>query len=598
MNADPRSLHKVPERPAEPAQYAEALRLWWVVLPPLAALVCLASITAIVSPEFVAHALFASVLPANTDLVHGRVLVRNLAVAGLVVGAMFLVWRLTLGRNRPGALAGWFVLASIVLYLAGSVSLWWYVNDDAAITFTFARNLAGGYGLVFNRAEAPIEGYSNPLWLLLLAGGRICGMDIVWTAKVGGLVLGAASIMLMGVVVLREHPLSWLALPIAATTASFIIWNNSGLENALHGMLLIAVAMLLRKPLRMRSRRLAALVSLLVLLVLARPEGVLFAAFAGLYVAITALRAKGPFLPALAVWGVPAVAFACLTGFRYWYFGDLLPNTFYAKASQTNPLRLFNPFSGGWSYVHGSAEACGWIVAMVPVLILFDRRRPAPSFLPAALTLVGAQVFFIVSVGGDWMAESRFISPVVPIVSIIIALGLARLWDLLRRACAWNKAGFVICLAVAASIVGPQARRLILFEHHPTTPMDTVARIGRYFVDLAARGGIEDPTLLHHDAGGTTYVANIRLIDLGGLCDRTVAKHWHEPEIIRHYLFEQRRPTFIYSSATFADRIGLQDFPEFHSDYVALPPATDEALKGDVRRVRRDAYDRIFARHK
>src|SRR5512140_2281077 len=41
--------------------------------------------------------------------------------------------------------------------------------DDAMISMRYARNLAHGYGLVWNPGEVPVEGYTNILWTLLFA---------------------------------------------------------------------------------------------------------------------------------------------------------------------------------------------------------------------------------------------------------------------------------------------------------------------------------------------------------------------------------------------------------------------------------------------
>ena len=64
-----------------------------------------------------------------------------------------------------------------VLVLFGShVRLYYWLCDDAFISFRYARNLVNGDGLVFNRGER-VEGYTNFLWILELAGiWKILGM--------------------------------------------------------------------------------------------------------------------------------------------------------------------------------------------------------------------------------------------------------------------------------------------------------------------------------------------------------------------------------------------------------------------------------------
>ena len=63
------------------------------------------------------------------------------------------------------------VLALALLVFACHASLLsgWLI-DDAGITLAYARNLAVGHGLVSQPGAQPLEGFSNPLWTLLLAG--------------------------------------------------------------------------------------------------------------------------------------------------------------------------------------------------------------------------------------------------------------------------------------------------------------------------------------------------------------------------------------------------------------------------------------------
>ena len=48
--------------------------------------------------------------------------------------------------------------------------------DDSYITYQYARNLVEGHGLVFNVGEY-VEGFTNLLWTLLIAGGLALGFE-------------------------------------------------------------------------------------------------------------------------------------------------------------------------------------------------------------------------------------------------------------------------------------------------------------------------------------------------------------------------------------------------------------------------------------
>ena len=68
------------------------------------------------------------------------------------------------------------VFAAVWVPYALLVYRFWFVTDDAFISFRYARNLSEGYGLVFNPGFERVEGYSNFLWVLVLAGFHALGV--------------------------------------------------------------------------------------------------------------------------------------------------------------------------------------------------------------------------------------------------------------------------------------------------------------------------------------------------------------------------------------------------------------------------------------
>ena len=71
------------------------------------------------------------------------------------------------GRLWPRLLIG---IGALLVARAGASFLFSGVTDDHAwIAFRYARNLANGYGMVFNPHGLREEGYSDLLWVLSLA---------------------------------------------------------------------------------------------------------------------------------------------------------------------------------------------------------------------------------------------------------------------------------------------------------------------------------------------------------------------------------------------------------------------------------------------
>jgi hypothetical protein len=114
---------------------------------------------------------------------------------------------------------------------------YWLLIDDAFITFRYARNLIDGAGLVFNIGER-VEGYSNLLWTLLMAGGMTVGVPPETLSRLVSLISALTVLVLTwrtGRRLLPDEPASrWISLlPVVllASNRSFAAWTGSGLEN-------------------------------------------------------------------------------------------------------------------------------------------------------------------------------------------------------------------------------------------------------------------------------------------------------------------------------------------------------------------------------
>jgi|GEM_PF-1909000 len=87
-------------------------------------------------------------------------------------------------------------LVAILVIFSRHVSYFDFVCDDAFISFRYAKNLVTHGELVYNIGER-IEGYTNFLWTLLIAGGIWLGADPVHFAKTLGWFWGAGCLFLV-----------------------------------------------------------------------------------------------------------------------------------------------------------------------------------------------------------------------------------------------------------------------------------------------------------------------------------------------------------------------------------------------------------------
>src|SRR5439155_7709644 len=132
--------------------------------------------------------------------------------------------------------------------------------DDAAITFAYSRSLATGSWFSLQPGVQPVEGFSDPTWMVSLAIGRLLGLfdhggtifgvpDYVLFPKALALLCCAgiltACYLVAKRVTARPALLTLLVGLIIATIPSFVIWTTSGLENSMFALAVVTLAALL-----------------------------------------------------------------------------------------------------------------------------------------------------------------------------------------------------------------------------------------------------------------------------------------------------------------------------------------------------------------
>jgi hypothetical protein len=347
------------------------------------------------------------------------------------------------------------LLVLLAVGLARAASLAW-VCDDSFISIRYAENLLNGHGLVYNAGER-VEGYTNLLWTLLLAALMHLGVAPVTAAKVAGIVAYAALALCLAHWSWRQsrdgsRPFLPLAAGLVLVSNDFHVWATGGLETMLFTAL--AVQALLLTRLESGSAWLAG--ALFGLLVLTRPDGLLFAAAGALSYWIPpgrfpagerTRRSVATLVPVLAV-------LAVLVPWKLAYYGDLLPTAFYSKSV----LRPY--YSQGIIFV-GVYLVKNWVllVAGLLALVAFATGRNEVSsesrwhdrFFLGSCALFTA---YLVHVGGDFMFARRLL-PAAPLLFLVIENRVAR----------WPKPRTSLALAGLALVA--TSLPLPLFDHWP-----------------------------------------------------------------------------------------------------------------------------------
>jgi arabinofuranosyltransferase len=420
------------------------------------------------------------------------------------------------------------VLCGFALHL----SHWFLPADDAFITYRHVDNLLGGHGLVFNPGE-PVEGYSNLLWALLLAGLGGLGLPLpvagsLLAAVCGGLCVAAVarSSEVLGV----EGPLRLLPAACLAAASPWAYWSGAGLETTGFGLGLVL--------LWWGYHRDASPVALLVgvaLLEWLRPEGLAAAPvlLLGLWFDRRADRTR-------IAQGV--VGFAVLWGGRLiarkLYYGAWVATPTVAKA-----VHGVEHVGRGVDYIARGVAENGLVplvlIAGLALALSFRRALEAPDAAgspdtdadpasPSALrwrplrptwTLaagIAGYSLFVMQVGGDSLYRHRLLAHVLPLLCLLAGGVLAPFWGGARAG---------VLLAVAAlSMAWPALSHAPFYRGHPLTTAAAMeegwSALGRTLHAHAPA----DLVVATSAAGRMPFESKRRTIDLLGLCDPAIAR--------------------------------------------------------------------------
>jgi arabinofuranosyltransferase len=420
-----------------------------------------------------------------------------------------------------------------------------WVQDDAYVSFRYARNLVRGAGLVYNPGER-VEGYTNFLWTLLAAAPLAAGADdpLTFMHAVSAALWFAAYALLLALGIALWADGVWAAPLIALPLAlhwSFNLWFVSGMETPLVTALTIAAVAAATLDPRRHWWAPAAVSTCGVALMLTRPDGAI--EFAAL-VAVIAMLDGGwiigarrwrtavllPAIPVIAIW-VP---------YQIWrvaYYGAWLPNTYYAKVA------YLTFYARGWAYLRTYVDIyrLRWFAALaVCGAAAAPPRTMAQRYLFASLAVTAAVAFYVVRLGGDFM-EWRFLTPVSGVFYPAAVLGAAVLGERLaasrtRAADRRGLAGFLAGAVTAAALAAMTRAAMPLAQTVGMPDQETIALLRRYTdpgrYDWRSAGRLcaaavpAGARIATTSAGIIPYLCDRACLDLHGLTDPEIA---HSP---------------------------------------------------------------------
>lgn len=455
-------------------------------------------------------------------------------------------------KRRP-VLRNTLILLLIITSFSILIRLFWqFTTDDAYITFRYADNLARGLGPVYNPGERA-EGYTSFSWMLLMAVVRIFQWDPVVVAKVIGTVCSLLTLVvtykLARFVSRRPRTVAWLAVLGLATNSALALNTVMGLETPLYILLMASAVLCLFQEVKGGHWWLSTI--LFALAALTRPEGLAVFGLTWLYQILFAKERWQWALVRLALFGVIVGGHFI---WRWSYYGELLPTTYYAKTGDILP-RL----QAGLLYVVEFLIGPGLFLLAAYLLALWQRGKQM-SYL---LWLCGGYIALIVWEGGDWMPGLRFWAPILPFLHLILAEALMNIYYRFRiSATARQKVLSGVGLGVLGGLY-----MLLLVGYTAVTWLYTSLRVQGYeeaHYSLATwlrDNASPDASVALMDIGIIGYYSQLRIIDLTGLTESHIA---HTPGAFQDKIYDpayvlDQAPEYVILVSTDGDLV--PDFP-------------------------------------
>jgi len=465
----------------------------------------------------------------------------------------------------------WLPYLFVCIFLLQAVLFIDYTVDDAFITFRYSRNLITGLGPVFNAGER-VEGITNFMWMLLMVGPMKAGVDPAQASKVLGLASSVLLILALWKILENEGvglAARTLSTMLLALDGSLVLWSVGGLETSFFTLLCFVGSVL---AISNKSGQRLYFISGLLLGVgfLTRPEAAIFVALAFVFLLLepnkTEAEKKGVRRWALTVL---IIVLTFLT-WRLIYYGDIFPNTFYAKTGRGLTQTL-----GGARYIYRYFMLYGGMLT-IPLSLLPLVLGKAKRLYSFSLLVVASFFGYVLLVSGaDWMMLFRFLLPALPFLYLTVGFGVQEfsetfLATIRRPAAAAYYFTFCGLLLFVMFLTSTLTAR---FLHD--APLHGVnvytAGIHRAAGLWLKRNAPPSSLVAVADAGGIPYFSELPTLDMSGLADPYLARiaptESRGLRLDLDYVFE-REPDFIQLYS--ATDITRQGFTSYYRGYEEL----------------------------
>jgi hypothetical protein len=470
------------------------------------------------------------------------------------------------GKQLLNGMNWLFLLGGFILFISGIYANRHGLIDDAYITYQYARNLADGFGFVYLPDGEPTEGFTNLLWVVLLAPAFLLDIDPLYYARGFSIIL-----VLIGsyflyatykVIVPSENFRVTWSLPVLLwlgyynTTYHLML----GLETSLYSTFLIVLAYLSTKTqlalqinslsrtdielnhgsLATLKYNLLAFFIIGILTGLTRPEG--FAATFILGLIFFAPRVHLRVVAASFLLYLFCIVFIIF--FKYLVFQSFTPNSYYLKVLATESL-----LPGVDFVISFFDEMKLWFVFCALLLLKGNLKKDSKITIYSLLALLLFFMLFYLKTLPMMAWEHRYLTPYVFVLvlfaSYFISFGVSEYLNHFGEKKVQLMVTFVVVGLIVFSLLGLRSIFMLTTAMKGVLGLPEPARLETFDLHykekelgdrLAELNLGKDLSIAFWDAGLIPYLSKSSFIDLHGLNNNAIARMTSGDNIIEYTL--------------------------------------------------------------
>ena len=412
-----------------------------------------------------------------------------------------------------------FRIALHLILLLCQLLFWNFTIDDAFISFRYAKNLFLNQEMVFNIGEAPVEGYSNFLWVMWMTLSFVLNIETVFFSKVSGLIFCHLSVLILYKLAFRiskSKDLSYIVILFYVLTPNIALWSVGGLETSLFTCLLLVSVYFFILDISVRKNHIIKLSPFsFLLLSLTRHEGAVLFALTLIFFTYILIKSKEininrRILLLFCYGGSFIITYSPYILWRIAYYNNILPHTFVAKQTGFDLILI----------IERLIFYLPVIIFLLPpffIIVFYCIKRSnyrIKNENQQYIILIILSLSIIILLLTSWMPGFRFTVPVIPLVYLVLPKPLNFLLTTYRnkfKLSTLSKNFKYITITIICFLNFSQ-----IFMFYPFVDLygagikECNIILGKWFNENSS----ENSSLAVWDAGAIPFYSNIRTIDI------------------------------------------------------------------------------------